>query len=137
MKHFEWLRELARVEEMCEGSNVNCLNCIRNKHGKDAYDSKVNIYNYWHLYTNFAICIVEGKPMYKDDIIYNADGYELKISSSNATFNWDSSFWESCTLQPPAPKSVLDGEEWETLMSNVWCKYKITQFIRAHFEEKK
>lgn len=77
MKRSDLFREYARVIDMCEGTEVHTFSCIRlGGHAYRRFDSdEVDpVFECRPEDYDFALAIVEGKPVFKGDEVYLKDG---------------------------------------------------------------
>ena len=75
MKRSDLFREYARVIDMCEGTEVDLSRCVK-VDGKEWGRIAIHDIKFDTLpeYYDFALAIVEGKPVFKGDKIYLRDG---------------------------------------------------------------
>ncbi len=106
MKKSDLYRELARVIDMCEGTGVDPKFCWKyegvNINGMPYFDSELEQYE-------FALGIVEGKPVFKGDKLYwKRTG--IKFDWSQAEFS-NPIDYEKLTLTKPSRTFNLNGVE--------------------------
>jgi len=111
-------RELARVMDMCDGANVQLNDCIRVEGKTYEIDHTAPFFQYPDMWS-FAIAIVEDKPVFIGDTIYNAPGSEMKVlrlhEAKNALIGAHQGtaaeyieYIHACSWNPPAPKKPTE-----------------------------
>lgn len=70
-------REYARVIDMCEGTKVDPEQCVKINSKAEFYDSPA--FNADPNKYTFAIAIVEDKPVFAGDVLYNKQGYVVAV----------------------------------------------------------
>ena len=106
MKKADLYRELARVIDMCEGTVVDPKFCWKyegvNINGMPYFDSELEQYE-------FALGIVEGKPVFKGDKLYwKRTGIKFDWSQGEFSNPID---YEKLTLTKPSRTFNLNGVE--------------------------
>jgi len=110
-KRSDLFRQYARVIDMCEGTNVNALDCIkfndrplveRNKSNEPEFILDPSCYD-------FAIAILEGKPLFAGDTVYCiTKGSAMIISAYGPPVK---EFIDQVTWNKPARKIKIDSVE--------------------------
>jgi len=118
-KRSDLYREYARVIDMCEGTNVNPLKCI--KLGESICNLQEIYFTDKPSVYSFAIAIIEDKPVFVGDELYDKDT-GIKVVIENNTIHNDkllvsgvATFYININLlswNPPKPKTFnLNGVE--------------------------
>lgn len=82
MKRSDAYREYARIIDMVSGHPIHVNHCMRNRYSKAKY-----ILNDEAMYfvdndnTEFAVAIVEGRPVFPGDILYDENGAMFKMDA--------------------------------------------------------
>lgn len=98
-------REYARVIDMCEGAKMNPWQCV--KYGSDTCATRPSLDCIPDRY-RFALAIVEGKPVFPGDLLYNSNTKKKHFIDGVIDKNHDDWSWN-----PPQPKKlVLNGVEF-------------------------
>ena len=107
--------EAARVAELEE--QYPTIFPIRYKNNYYNTASLINAYINWNSYRGeieFALAVVEGKPVFKGDELWHGSGSEFTVLRSNATTFFGESHnsacrWEiaNCSWNPPKPHTVM------------------------------
>lgn len=105
------LKYWGRVHDMCtaynekHGTDVKPWRCVK-VHGICAYEFHPNFYGNPEAF-ELAVAILEGKPVFVGDALYNGHGAYLKVTE-NCGFIFENMSWT-----PPAPKRtfMLNGIE--------------------------
>ena len=98
--------EAARVAELEE--QYPTIFTIRYKNNYYNAASLMNAYINWNAYRGeieFALAIVEGKPVFVGDVLYyktNDESYGIRWYPTNVNHVFDSSSWN-----PPKPRTVM------------------------------
>ena len=108
MKRSDLFREWARVIDMCEGTGLDPIECLRID-GIPCH-LKNPLFNDDPECYVFAVAILEGKPLFVGDEVY--------WKSAGKKFDWDkglfhaaASYQEKLTRTPPARTITLNGEK--------------------------
>lgn len=109
-------RELARVLDMCECRDVDYMQCIKNtkEEWRESYPPAFTSPTEW----NFAIAIVEGKPVFIGDTLYNSNGDRFVVTglcNAETAFahteptngDYYAANIATATWNPPKPKTVM------------------------------
>ena len=101
MKKSDLYRELARVIDMCEGTGVDPKFCWKyegeNINGMPYFDSEFEQYE-------FAVAILEGKPVFVGDKLYHIDGNGSYFTVDRTTVRFNGLTWN-----PPNRTFMLNG----------------------------
>ncbi len=80
-KRSDLSRRWADVQDMCEGTNVKPYRCVKCKYSNKIFSCQPSftrdIYSY-----QFAIAIVEDKPVFVGDMLYDKDGKKFVVEES-------------------------------------------------------
>lgn len=108
MKRSDLHREWERVLDMCEGTGASPGICWRiNGHpGKNGCEPCLN--DTTNLY-EFAVAILEGKPVFVGDKVYRKPSGNEQIIFDNVGL--DRVDWSLYTWNPPKKTFMLNGEE--------------------------
>jgi len=97
-------REYARVIDMCEGTNIDPLECVK----CDGLEIDEGPFFDWTVHSyQFALAIVEGKPVFPGDLLYNSNTKKRHFIDSVIDKNHDDWSWN----QPQPKKMVLNDTE--------------------------
>ena len=99
MKKSDLYREYARVIDMCEGAGIDprlCWKCL------GVIQSCSPLLNATPEEYEFALAIVEGKPVFVGDVLYDSSGFRCTIGLSDS-FAWVTT---NCSWTPPKPKTI-------------------------------
>lgn len=98
--------EYARVIKMCKGTELEDRpwECVKLDGKKDFYLGHPD-FTRDYMTREFAVAIMEGRPVFVGDEFYNQHGVKLKLISQS----WD---FSGCTWTKPTPKRTfeLNGE---------------------------
>ena len=102
MKAEDLYLEYARVIKMCEGTAVKPWHCIK-VDGRDIFEDHP-IFDSHPNYYEFAVAILEGKPVFIGDTVYHKQsGIERIISKSDLVDDFENNF----TWQQPKQKRTF------------------------------
>ena len=137
----ELYQEAARVSKMVEGTEIRLYECVKMK----GYICKAD--PVFHLNTDsyeFALTIVEGKPVFNGDKLYDKNTGEARIINGTAIwrnnvpqYNWIA---QNFSWNQPKPKTVMvellreDAEYWASMRnypSNLDYKKASDNFYNA------
>lgn len=123
MNKIEALRKEADLREMCEGTTVQWWECVRSMKHKQPFVSASDMGNCWHYNLEFALAIVENKPVFIGDELY-FNGEKVVIEERHGDMSHKSFVWKSYSWNPPKPKTVMvelsvnDAEFWSAVEFN-------------------
>ena len=108
MKKSDLHREWARVMDMCEGTNINPWQCVRQPRTKELHrtdrmpDFSMRPEDY-----EFAVAILKDKPVFAGDLIYHKiENMPYKVRWCDGLINDNDWAWN-----PPKKTFMLNGEE--------------------------
>jgi hypothetical protein len=106
-------REWARVLDMCAGTSVNPVDCVKNPAAKYNEISINDIFNILPTWTEFAIAIVEGRPVFRGDVLYNENGVACVVVDDstvviNSVRKFDLHSLNILSWNPPKTKFNVD-----------------------------
>ena len=125
--------EAARVAELEE--QYPTIFTIRYKNNYYNAASLMNAYINWNAYRGeieFALAIVEGKPVFVGDVLYyktNDESYGIRWYPTNVNHVFDSSSWN-----PPNPRTVMVEllvEDAEALARNSYSNSVVRSCAKA------
>jgi hypothetical protein len=132
MKKSDLHREFARVLDMCDGMSISPFDCVKYFGTRGL---PLDFVNDPHHY-QFALAIVEGKPVFEGDELYVTDAPNRKVKVKEAAIcsvsMTDGSFWapdqikQRLSWNPPKRTFLLNGEELP-LPEGGGCEY----FLRS------
>ena len=102
MERSELYRECARVIDMCAGTSISPEDCVKHLGKPLTFWNSSPGYAVEH-YTDleFALAIVEGKPVFEGDVLYDVYGEKFKADNVMAKY-----LFETCTWTPPKPANI-------------------------------
>jgi len=102
----ERYREYARVIDMCEGTGVDPRSCVRYEPGTAPIIEPHGVDLYRQGNYDFAVAILEGKPLFIGDDVYLIDGRK---------YDWETTWMEQTinhlTWNKPRKTFTLAGHE--------------------------
>jgi hypothetical protein len=123
MKKSDLHREYARVIDLCEGTSVPTFKCVRSNEGGISYDPEFNCEP--ESYT-FAVALVENRPVFVGDTLYDKFGTQVIISPSYEILNREL-FAVNYSWNPPKPdpyaelkQAQKDGKRIAMESNDVW-----------------
>lgn len=100
MNELKATRAKLKCLEMVEGTGLEWREVVRDRFTKAIYVFYPSfVENDGHY--EFALGVVEGKPVWKGDEVHTINGKH--IASGNEA-DW---FWSQCSWNPPAPKTIM------------------------------
>jgi len=119
MKKSDLYREYARVIDMCEADEISTYGCV--KHNGIPL-SGVPYFNNEPAKWEFALAIVEGKPVFEGDVLYDSKGNKYNIPSG-AEWYWNNYSWTqpkpatiTVTIPYAVAKSFLEVDKISEMM---------------------
>ncbi len=83
MKQSDFYREIARVIDLCEGTELKYWESIKYKGKTCDYHFANNFSESWSLVDfTLALAIIENKPVFAGDYLYNISGLPCKVISA-------------------------------------------------------
>jgi len=149
MKKSDLQREWARVIDMCEGTGVDPKFCWKyegvNINGMPYFDSELEQYE-------FALGIVEGKPVFVGDKLYDIEGNGSYCTVDRTTVRFNGLTWTKPSrafmlngIELPCPEkqnedgyplSILnDGREYRYLFNSYVNRDKVAEQLIKTLDE--
>jgi len=93
-------------------------------------DCDFNIHDIQESTYEFPLAVVEGKPVFTGDELYNSDGYGSCIVDS--TWDHKSKYWSNHSWNPPKPATVMVEilREDADVLANFYAKDMTGKFGR-------
>ena len=124
MKKSDLYREYARVIDMCEGTGLEQFDCMKYMGCiyRDHNGSKNPSFDRPASEFSFALAIVEGKPVFEGDVLYDSKGNKYNIPSG-AEWYWNNYSWTqpkpatiTVTIPYAVAKSFLEVDKISEMM---------------------
>jgi hypothetical protein len=122
--------EAARVAKMIEGTNLRLGDCF--KLDGEPFKSYNIIFNSSPDRYEACLAIVEGKPVFKGDVLYYNSGVKI-IADIKAEEFGDDLVYDNLTWSPPKPKTVMVEllvEDAQYIIDSKWYHSEHEQKIK-------